>query len=59
MLVGEIVILGMGAAWLGYLFGAEKALAGGVGPFVVVDLVKIALASALVPALWSLLKKRT
>jgi biotin transport system substrate-specific component len=59
MLVGEIVILGMGAAWLGYLFGAEKALAGGVGPFVVVDLVKIALASAVVPALWSLLKKRT
>ena len=58
MLVGEVVILGLGAAWLGYLFGVEKALAGGVGPFVVVDIVKIALASALVPALWSLLKKR-
>lgn len=58
MLVGEIVILSLGAAWLGYLFGLDKALAAGVGPFVVVDLVKIALASALPPAIWSLLPKQ-
>jgi biotin transport system substrate-specific component len=58
MLVAEIVILAMGASWLGYLMGAEAGIAGGVGPFVVVDLVKIALASALVPAVWGLLKDR-
>jgi biotin transport system substrate-specific component len=58
MLVAEIVILAMGAAWLAYVLGADKAIAGGVGPFVVVDLVKIALASALVPAMWALYKGR-
>jgi biotin transport system substrate-specific component len=58
MLVAEIVILGMGAAWLAWVLGVDKAIAGGVGPFIVVDLVKIALASALVPAVWALLGKR-
>ena len=54
MLVAEIVILGMGMAWLAYLFGAEKAFAFGVGPFIVTDLVKIALAACLVPAVTAL-----
>ena len=54
MLVAEIVILGMGAAWLAYLLGTEKALAFGVGPFIVTDLVKIALAACLVPAVTAL-----
>ena len=58
MLVGEVVILGLGAAWLASLLGVEKALAAGIGPFMVVDLVKIALASALVPALWSVVRRR-
>ncbi len=54
MLAAEIVILGMGAAWLAYLLGTEKALAFGVGPFIVTDLVKIALAACLVPAVTAL-----
>jgi biotin transport system substrate-specific component len=54
MLVAEFVILGMGMAWLAYLFGAEKAFAFGVGPFIVTDLVKIALAACLVPAVTAL-----
>lgn len=54
MLVGELVILALGAAWLAVLFGADKALALGVGPFIVGDLVKIALAAAIVPAAWTL-----
>ena len=58
MLVGEIVILGLGAAWLAFLFGADKALAWGVGPFIVTDLIKIALASCLVPAVWALLRRK-
>lgn len=48
MLVGEMLILGLGAGWLAALLGWEKALAFGVGPFIVTDLVKIALAAALV-----------
>ncbi len=55
MLVAEIVMLAMGFAWLATLIGAEKAWQFGVLPFIVPDLVKVALASALVPAVWSLL----
>lgn len=56
-LVGEIAILLLGAAWLAMAFGVEKALAWGVGPFIITDLVKIALASAIVPALVARLRK--
>jgi biotin transport system substrate-specific component len=48
MLVGEGIILGLGAAWLAILLGTEKALTFGIGPFIVTDLVKIALAVAIV-----------
>ncbi len=56
-LVGEIVILVLGAAWIAAMFGTDKAFAWGVGPFIVTDLVKIALASALVPALATTLRR--
>jgi biotin transport system substrate-specific component len=59
MIVAEIVILGLGMAWLAYLFGAEKAFAFGVGPFIVTDLVKIALAACLVPAVTALFSRAT
>lgn len=59
MLVAEIVILALGAAWLAYLLGTEKALAFGVGPFIVTDLVKIALTACLVPAVAALFAKRS
>lgn len=45
MMLGEVAILALGAAWLAVLMGAEKALAFGVGPFIVTDVVKIALAA--------------
>lgn len=57
MIAAEVVILSMGAAWLAYLLGTEKALAFGVGPFIVTDLVKIALAACLVPALMALFSR--
>jgi biotin transport system substrate-specific component len=57
MLAAEVVILSMGAAWLAYLLGTEKALTFGVGPFIVTDLVKIALAACLVPALTALFSR--
>lgn len=57
MLVGEVVILGFGVAWLAWLFGVQKAVAWGIGPFIVTDLVKVALAAAIVPAVWSIVAR--
>lgn len=57
MLLGEVVILVLGAAWLAVLMGAEKAMQFGVGPFIVTDVVKIALAAAAVGAARSILKR--
>ena len=57
MLVAEVVMMAMGYSWLAVLIGAEKAWQFGVVPFIVPDLIKVALASALVPAVWSLLPK--
>jgi biotin transport system substrate-specific component len=39
-------------------FGTDKAIAWGVGPFIVTDIIKAALAAALVPALWSLFRRK-
>jgi len=58
MLVGEAIILGLGALWMSYLFGLEKGLAYGFGIFIVGDLVKLALAACLIPAIGSLFKRR-
>lgn len=55
MLVADIIMLAMGFAWLATLIGASAAWQFGVAPFILPDLIKVALASALVPALWSLL----
>ncbi|MBN9244829.1 MAG: biotin transporter BioY [Mesorhizobium sp.] len=53
-LLAEVIMMVMGFAWLSGLIGAEKAWLFGVAPFIVPDLVKVALASAVVPAVWSL-----
>jgi biotin transport system substrate-specific component len=58
MLIAELIILTGGVAWLAALFGFEKALAFGVGPFIVTDLVKIALAALAVPAVSRLIGKQ-
>ena len=55
MLVAEAVMMAMGFAWLATLIGAAKAWQFGVAPFIMPDLVKVALAAAIVPAVWSLL----
>ncbi len=57
MLLAEAIILLMGAGWMAYLFGLEKAIVFGFGAFIVGDLVKLALAACGVPAMMSLLKR--
>lgn len=55
MLIGNVVIYIPGLLWLGALYGFDKPiLAWGLTPFLVGDAVKLALAAALLPALWKL-----
>jgi len=58
MVVADAVMLALGFAWLATLIGADKAWTFGVVPFIVPDLIKAALAAALVPAVWSLLPRK-
>ena len=57
MLLADAVVFACGLLWLGALIGWDKpVLAYGLTPFVLGDLVKIALAAASVPALGRLLQ---
>ena len=58
MVVADAVMLALGFAWLATLIGADKAWTFGVAPFLVPDLIKVALAAAIVPAVWSLLPRK-
>lgn len=57
-LVGEAIMLGFGAMWIAAMFGSDKVLAWGIGPFIVTDLIKIGLASAIVPAIMAIVLRR-
>ncbi len=54
ILAAEMVIMAMGFGWLAGLIGAEKAWQFGVVPFILPDLIKIALAASIPPAIWAL-----
>lgn len=59
MALGSLVILGAGWAWLALFYsGPAAAFGAGVLPFLVGDVVKIALAAAALPAGWALLRRR-
>lgn len=45
MLVADVVVLALGFAWLASLIGAEAAWTGGVVPFLLGDLLKVAIAA--------------
>ncbi len=65
MIVGDILLFAMGFAWLAYFFvtgsgnmlGAETAWSI-INPFIVGDIVKMALAAALVPAISNLMRNK-
>ncbi|MDX5382895.1 MAG: biotin transporter BioY [Rhodobacterales bacterium] len=55
MLVGNVLIYVPGLIWLGMLYGWDKPiLQWGLTPFLIGDALKLALAAALLPALWKL-----
>jgi biotin transporter BioY len=57
MLLGNLAILAPGLLWLSRFVGSGRVLALGLIPFVPGDLVKIALAAALLPLGWKLLRR--
>jgi biotin transport system substrate-specific component len=55
MLLGNVLMYVPGLAWLGTLYGWDKPiLEWGLTPFIVGDLLKLALAALILPAAWSL-----
>ena len=58
MLLGQVLIFGLGVTWLAALIGVAKAVAGGLVPFIPAELLKTALAAALLSAGWSAAKSR-
>jgi biotin transport system substrate-specific component len=56
-LVGEAVILSLGTAWLAYHIGVDKAIVGGVLPFLFGEGVKVALACAVLPVMWRIARR--
>ena len=57
MLIGEVILFALGYLWLAQAIGGEKAWGLGVAPFILPDLVKIAIAALAVPAGWALLRR--
>ena len=59
MVLGNVLIYAFGLAWLGSLIGWDKpVLQYGMIPFLVGDLIKIAIAVALVPMIWKRVNNR-
>ena len=60
MVVGNIVIYAFGAAWLAHAahLSIAQTMSEGVTPFYVGDLIKVVLASMLLPGAWHLVGRR-
>ena len=57
MAAGNVVIYACGLVWLSSFVGMEKAVAIGMVPFLLGDLIKIALATATLPMIWKFLNR--
>jgi len=58
MFTGNVLIYAPGLLWLGILFGWDKPILDwGLTPFILGDLTKLALATAILPGTWFLVKK--
>jgi biotin transport system substrate-specific component len=51
--IGEVVIFAFGTAWLASLIGVDRAIAGGLLPFIPAEILKVALASAILFSAWN------
>ncbi len=57
MIIGNLLIYFFGLLWFSMMVGIRDALVTGIYPFIAGDLIKIALAAALLPAGWKLFVK--
>lgn len=57
MVLGSIVILLCGWAWLARFVGPAAAFDAGVAPFIIGDLIKLVLAAAVLPSGWAILRR--
>lgn len=57
MAAGAGLILTIGAGWLAYRIGVDKALTFGVMPFLAGDALKLGLAAATLPLAWKLVRR--
>ncbi|MGB8212447.1 MAG: biotin transporter BioY [Anaerolineales bacterium] len=55
-LAGEIVIYLFGVAWLSVFLGIQRAIVGGLLPFLIGDAIKLVAAGFVTPAGWALVK---
>lgn len=51
-LIGDVIVFAFGLVWLTGLIGFQKAIAGGLLPFLPAEALKIALAMAVMPMAW-------
>ncbi|MCX7681074.1 MAG: biotin transporter BioY [Anaerolineae bacterium] len=59
MLLGNVVIYACGLPWLARYVGYERVLAAGLLPFIAGDVLKLLLATALLPSGWKLIGRTT
>ena len=57
MVLGDVVLLSFGFAWLTLLTNIRTAFLAGVYPFIIGDILKVALAAVALPTGWKLLEK--
>lgn len=59
MLIGEVIIFTSGVVWLAQALGmtAEEALEAGLYPFIVGDLLKLAIAAGVLPTAWRVIRR--
>lgn len=56
-LAGQALIFGLGVVWLAGFIGLEKAIAAGLTPFLLAEVFKTALACAVLPLAWKLVRR--
>jgi biotin transport system substrate-specific component len=50
--IGEVAIFALGIGWLATIIGAEKAMTAGLVPFIPAEILKVALATAILTLGW-------
>lgn len=58
MVTANVVLFGLGTLWLSAFVGGEKAVALGVAPFIIPELLKDAIAVGLLPCAWLALRRK-